>query len=80
MSKERTYEFKVDIETISDVIWFVNYDVLIVNGNVIDKAFTKSLSFSEEVEFRKLKVSDYKLVEFENGKVVALVQTEEEYF
>lgn len=80
MSKERIHEFEVEIEIVGDVIWFINYDVLIVNGNVIDKAFTKSLSFSEEVEFRKLKVSDYKLVEFENGKVVALVQTEEEYF
>lgn len=76
MDRERTYEFRVEIETISDIIWFTDYDVLIVNGIVIDEEFWHRHNSKELRKFTEQKVADYKFVEFENGRVVALVQTE----
>lgn len=80
MDRERTYEFKVEIETIEDIIWFTAYDELIVNGFVIDDRFWNEHNSKELREFREQKVSDHKFVEFPNGRVVALVQIEEKYF
>lgn len=76
MNEERIYNFRVDIETVNDIIWFTDYDVLIVNGIVIDEEFWHSHSSTELKKFTEQSVADYKFVEFENGRVVALVQTE----
>lgn len=76
MDKERIYNFRVEIETISDIIWFTNYYVLIVNGIVIDEEFWHRHDSKELRKFKEQSVADYKFVEFDNGRVVALVQTE----
>lgn len=76
VNKERTYEFRIEIETLDDVLWS-DCDVIIVNGKVevIDGKFYEQKSHIEKIAFLTQKVADYKFVEFENGKVVALVQT-----
>lgn len=74
MNKERIYNFRVEIETVNDIIWFTDYDVLIVNGLNIDEDFWHNSS-TELKKFVGQKVADYKFVEFSNGRVVALVQT-----
>lgn len=52
-----------------NVGWFTDYDVLIVDGTVIE-----SHSFSEKTKFRVQEVTDCK-VEISNGEVMALAQT-----
>lgn len=76
MDKERIYNFRVEIETINDIIWFTDYDVLIINGMIIDESFWHRHTSTELRAFTEQRVADYKFVEFENGRIVALVQTE----
>lgn len=75
MSEERIYNFRVEIETINDIIWLTDYDVLIINGIDWNKDFWDKHSFAELKKLVEQKVADYKFVEFSNGRVVALVQT-----
>lgn len=75
MNEERIYNFRVEIETVNDIIWLTDYDVLIINGIDWNKDFWDKHSFEELKKLVEQKVADYKFVEFSNGRVVTLVQT-----